>query len=359
MIVTDWDISADKLSFNGNPVWLRGPAPLDGSAYPLFREQVHPDDLAMFLAARNKAVETLQGSAPEFRLVRTDGEVLWIKSHQTVYAAVDGKAARLMAVMQNITERKRGELALAEARDAAQAANRAKSQFLANMSHEIRTPMNGVLGMAALLLDESLTPVQRRRAEAIRSSGDALLKIIDDILDWSKIEAGKLVLESTPLDLRALAEQVRVLLEPACAAKGVAFECVIAHSFGCPSTVLALQAGLKTNALVFFAPPVRQTDQFRRLGARFGLDADEIEEVMRRQDAEGIVRFDLGEIAKTRNEPLLIIHSDDDEMTPIAGARELSEAWPKAKFLPAEGLGHNLTMRDPTLVAAAVRYAVG
>ena len=256
MIVTDWDISADKLSFNGNPVWLRGPAPLDGSAYPLFREQVHPDDLAMFLAARNKAVETLQGSAPEFRLVRTDGEVLWIKSHQTVYAAVDGKAARLMAVMQNITERKRGELALAEARDAAQAANRAKSQFLANMSHEIRTPMNGVLGMAALLLDESLTPVQRRRAEAIRSSGDALLKIIDDILDWSKIEAGKLVLESTPLDLRALAEQVRVLLEPACAAKGVAFECVIAPALpafvrGDPLRVRQVLINLAGNAVKF------------------------------------------------------------------------------------------------------------
>ncbi len=145
----------------------------------------------------------------------------------------------------------------------------------------------------------------------------------------------------------------------AVAAKEGPFECVIAHSFGCPSTVLALEGGLKTNALVFFAPPLRQVDQFRRLGARFGLESDEIEEVIRRQDAAGVVRFDLAGIARTRSEPLLIIHSDDDEMTPIAGARELSEAWPKAKFLPAEGLGHNLTMRDPALVAAAVRYAVG
>ncbi|BCW87164.1 hypothetical protein sos41_02910 [Alphaproteobacteria bacterium SO-S41] len=145
----------------------------------------------------------------------------------------------------------------------------------------------------------------------------------------------------------------------AVAAKEGPFECVIAHSFGCPSTALALEGGLKTNALVFFAPPLRQIDQFRRLGGRLGLDADEIEELIRRQDIEGVVRFDLAEIAARRSEPLLIIHSDDDEMTPIAGARELSEAWPKAKFLPAEGLGHNLTMRDPTLVAAAVRYAVG
>ena len=227
MIVIDWDITADKISFSDNPVWLRGPPPLDGKPYPLFRDQVHPDDLAEFLAARTRAVELFQASEPEFRFVRTDGQVVWVKSHQTVLAGPSGKAIRLVSALQDITERKRGEIALAEARDAAQAANRAKSQFLANMSHEIRTPMNGVLGMAALLLDEPLTVAQHRRAEAIRSSGEALLKIIDDILDFSKIEAGKLVLDSMPMDLRALAEQVRVLLEPACSAKGVSFEYVI------------------------------------------------------------------------------------------------------------------------------------
>lgn len=147
----------------------------------------------------------------------------------------------------------------------------------------------------------------------------------------------------------------------AVAAKEGPFECVIAHSFGCPSTVLALEGGLKTAALVFFAPPLRQIDQFRRLGARLGLEPDEIEEIIRRQDesGSGALRFDLGELAKSRTEPLLIVHSDDDEMTPITGARELASLWPKAKFLPAEGLGHNLTMRDPTLIAAVVRYAVG
>lgn len=147
----------------------------------------------------------------------------------------------------------------------------------------------------------------------------------------------------------------------AVAAKEGPFECVIAHSFGCPSTVLALLGGLKTASLVFFAPPLRQIDQFRRLGRKLGLEADEIEEIIRRQDEAGhsALRFDLGAIAQTRSEPLLVIASDDDEMTPIEGARELAESWPKAKFLPAEGLGHNLTMRDPALVAATVRFAVG
>ncbi len=278
MIVLDWDITADKLSFSDNPVWLRGPVLLDGSSYPLFREQVHPDDLAGFLAARARAVETARGGAPEFRFVRTDGEVLWIKSHQTVYAGLDGKAVRLVAAMQDITERKRGEIALAEARDAAQAANRAKSQFLANMSHEIRTPMNGVLGMAALLRDESLTPTQHRRVEAIRSSGDALLKIIDDILDLSKIEAGKLVLDSAPFDLRALVEQVRVLLEPACAAKGVAFACLIAPALpacvrGDPLRVRQVLINLAGNAVKF---TTQGSVQIAVSGARAGDDPETV-----------------------------------------------------------------------------------
>ncbi len=133
-----------------------------------------------------------------------------------------------IGVAKDETERMRSQMALAEARDAAQAANIAKSQFLANMSHEIRTPMNGVLGMADLLLDEPLAAAQRGRVEAIRSSGEALLRIIDDILDLSKIEAGKLALEIVPTDLRALVEKVRQLLEPACTAKGVAFVCEVA-----------------------------------------------------------------------------------------------------------------------------------
>ncbi|MCC6917744.1 MAG: alpha/beta hydrolase [Alphaproteobacteria bacterium] len=147
----------------------------------------------------------------------------------------------------------------------------------------------------------------------------------------------------------------------AVAAREGPFECVIAHSFGCPSTVLALEGGLKTASLVFFAPPLRQIDQFRRLGGRMGLDAEEIEEIISRLRAQGspMDRMDLGEKAKSRSEPLLIIHSDDDEMTPVAGARELAKAWPKAKLLEVEGLGHNLTMRDPAMVAATVRFAVG
>src|SRR5581483_10362518 len=130
-----------------------------------------------------------------------------------------------IAVARDVTQHKRSEEALRLAREAAEAANHAKSSFLARMSHEIRTPMNGVLGMTELLLETGLTSTQRKYAETVQRSGKTLLGIINDLLDFSKIEAGKLELENVDMDLRRTMEDIVDLLAERARAKGLELAC--------------------------------------------------------------------------------------------------------------------------------------
>ncbi|HLK25130.1 MAG TPA: ATP-binding protein, partial [Caulobacteraceae bacterium] len=143
---------------------------------------------------------------PEYRIARTDGKEVWVESSVKFFQGKDGRPLRLVGAMQNITERKRAERELVQAKEDAESANRAKSTFLATMSHEIRTPLNGVLGMAQAMALDALSPAQRERLDVIRQSGEALLAILNDVLDLSKIEAGKLELETGRFDIGELAE---------------------------------------------------------------------------------------------------------------------------------------------------------
>jgi PAS domain S-box-containing protein len=143
----------------------------------------------------------------------------WIAWREALIRADAGRPAELQCVGRDVTDRTSTERALTEARDQADAANRAKSRFLAMASHEIRTPLNGIIGMGGLLLDTALTPEQATYAKAVKTSGDALLALIEELLDYSKIEAGKIDLELRPFALVPLIEDIAELLAPRAQAK--------------------------------------------------------------------------------------------------------------------------------------------
>ncbi|SFN21603.1 PAS domain S-box-containing protein [Formivibrio citricus] len=220
----DWNLLTNEVVYGGKWGEMIGYS-LDDIHQNLFSWQVlvHPDDYVRTMAAHEAH---WRGETPyyscEYRMLAKSGEWRWIQGVGRVVSHDDlGCPTRMLGVNIDISERKRNEIALLEARRAAEEASRAKSEFLANMSHEIRTPLNAVLGFSTLLAETALTSRQADFVDSIHTAGDTLLTLINDLLDFSKIEAGRLELEEIDFDLRSALEDSLDIVTPKAAAKNI------------------------------------------------------------------------------------------------------------------------------------------
>ena len=239
---------------------------------------VHPEDLRAIQAAFMESSYFGRAATAEIRLKRGDGSFVWAEIRCRPAAPAKGKAADIVAVTRDITERKVHEQALIEARDQAEAANRAKSTFLANMSHELRTPLNAILGFSEVMTHEMFGPVGSPRyleySRLIHESGAHLLELINGILDMSKIEAGKFELSEEIFDLvEVAASSVRFVRQQAERA-GVALKIAIAPA---AQTVFADKRAVKQVLVNLLSNGVKFTPRGGEVRLSAGLDSKGIE----------------------------------------------------------------------------------
>ena len=187
-----------------------------------FSDITYPDDLQV---SQHHFSRLVRGEIPiyglEKRYVRKDGLPVWVELAVSLQRDATDQPAYSIAIIQDISERKRLESELRQAMEKAEAASRAKSEFLAHVSHEVRTPLNAILGMTELALDTPVTPQQRNYLAVVRSSAETLLAMVNNLLDFSKIEAGKVELDLAPFSLRDTLDDILRPLAPSAQGKGL------------------------------------------------------------------------------------------------------------------------------------------
>lgn len=188
----------------------------------LINQVVHPEDLPLYHEQLIQSFQTGQPFACDFRIIRSDQEFRWVTAKGEPVFNQQGQVIRYVGIVMDISDRKQAELELQHAKEAAEAANRAKSIFLSSMSHELRTPLNAILGFAQLLnRDTALTTEQQDYIDTINRNGQHLLALINDVLEVSKIESGKMALNSTNVDLFQLLDNLNDLFHLKAIAKNL------------------------------------------------------------------------------------------------------------------------------------------
>ena len=213
--LADWNLQAGTVEAGRQWKEMLGYAAGDfDNSIAQWQRMLHPDDLRLLQARIDTHVQSQDPYfQAECRFKARDGQWRWFLLRGAVAARdADGQPVRMLVLQRDISEVKAAEAALISAKEAAEAANKARGAFLANMSHEIRTPMNGIIGMTELALDTQLDAEQRHYLKTVKSSAEALLTIVNDILDFSKIEAGKVEFEALAFSIQdTVLEAVRVL----------------------------------------------------------------------------------------------------------------------------------------------------
>ena len=217
---------------------------------------VHVDDRARVAMEFNQSVIRGEPYRSEYRVARSDDGEVWASSAVDLTSDANGQPLRVIGTLRNITKRKRAEQALIRARDEAEAASRAKSDFLATISHEIRTPLNGVLGMAQAMAADPLSDAQRERLRVLHRSGEALLTLLNDVLDLAKIESGKLEIEEAEFDLDSLCRGAAASYSVLAESKGVELRFSISKAarrqvLGDSTRVRQILHNLLSNAIKF------------------------------------------------------------------------------------------------------------
>jgi PAS domain S-box-containing protein len=230
------------------------------------------DQADAFLVRRRASLAAGHAEAVEESIRSAEGEERIVATRFAAVAGGEGRAPFSLAICQDVTQQKRDAAALRHALEAAEISNRAKSQFLANMSHEIRTPMNGVVGVADALSATPLTPPQREMVSIVQSSAKALNRLLSDVLDLARVEAGRLDINREPFRLDALVREAAALFEPSARAKALDFTLAVSDGAvgaveGDPVRIQQILFNLLSNAVKFTAQGSVRLDVARRSDA--------------------------------------------------------------------------------------------